>query len=357
MRFSIFEISLWRRLEPASAEPASRSWSFASAVAEPAPVSASSVSSWPVGRWNRRRRRCGRGLLLRAPAWGRNRHRHGCWLRFCTGTCRLPLERGLGVEPRAADRRHDPRADEERVTGRDLSVEQQLLVLAEQVVLAKADATADVGRLVVERRRDHPRVLVLGEDVNRDTAGLSCPVHLDVLEQAARDEARLDDVGHLGGPVVADLDVRDQLDGVRGRLGVVLDDDLLDRGAAGEIGVPQRRARARRHVRVDALLDLEVRLRSGSRSLRSSGRRCMDRCRRRCWNRCWCGCRRRCLHGRRLLLDRHRHRHRHRHRYRHGHGHGNRHRRWCWFGRRKLLGRNRNRCLRERITYRTRGDQ
>jgi hypothetical protein len=59
-------------------------------------------------------------------------------------------------------------------------------------------------------------------------AGDRVPEHLDVLEQPRRHEPRLDDLGHLGSPVVADVDVRDQLYRIGRRLSVVLDDDLLD---------------------------------------------------------------------------------------------------------------------------------
>ena len=121
----------------------------------------------------------------------------------------------------------DPRADEERVAGRDLPVEQELLVLAEQVVLAEADAAALVRRLVVERGRDHPRVLVLREDVDRYTSLAFGPVHLDVLEQAARHEARFT-TSTMSASTCRRPRAGDQLDGVRGRLLVVLDDDLPD---------------------------------------------------------------------------------------------------------------------------------
>jgi hypothetical protein len=71
-------------------------------------------------------------------------------------------------------------------------------------------------------------VLVLGEDVDLHAAGDGRPVDLDVLEQPARDEARLDDLGHVRSPVISRRQLGDQDHRVGGRLGVVLDDDVLD---------------------------------------------------------------------------------------------------------------------------------
>jgi len=71
-------------------------------------------------------------------------------------------------------------------------------------------------------------VLVVHGDVHSDAAEHRLVEHLDVREQAAGDQPRLDRVDHVGLPVVARVDVSDQLDRIGRGLGVALDHDLFD---------------------------------------------------------------------------------------------------------------------------------